>query len=208
MTVTGGHASWGLASNGELYLWNLVREEAFRLARSSRGEFYAVRVRFLPQALEWEPSTSRKGVYAMQPNRLVMIGLYVVMVMSVGAALAEAFTCPTTTTCTVTATYGEPKVNANGTTLDDLKETTLLLSVNGVASTPVITPATALTGGGVITKTVTVTAPSCKSSKVDGTAVAIDLVGSPSASATTSILLDRTKDAGCEPGIVTPFTLN
>lgn len=122
--------------------------------------------------------------------------------------LSEAFTCANTTTCTVTATYTEPKVNANGTSIDDLKETVLTLSVNGTAATPIVTPATAPTGGGIITKTATVAAPSCKSTKVDGTAAAIDTVGAPSVSTPATLTVDRTKDAGCEPGPTTNFTLN
>lgn len=121
--------------------------------------------------------------------------------------LADAFTCANTTSCTVTATYTEPKVNANGTPIDDLKETVLILSVNGTASNPLVTPATSTTGGGVITKTATVAAPSCKSTKVDGTAAAIDTVNAPSVSTPATLTIDRTKDAGCEPVPATNFTL-
>lgn len=139
-------------------------------------------------------------------KRLTPVAMLVGLVLF--PVLVEAFTCPNTTTCTVAVTYGEPKVNANGTPIDDLKETVVTLSVNGVAATPMVTPATAATGGGMITKSATVAAPSCKSSKVDGAATAIDTVGNVGTSANTSLTLDRTKDVGCEPGPVTPFTLN
>lgn len=121
---------------------------------------------------------------------------------------AEAFTCPTPTTCTVTLSYKEPVTSANGLALDDLQSTTIKGTVNGTALTPVSTPATAVIGGGSITKTVTVTAPACKSTATAWSASAMDLAGNVGAEVSTTLAINRTGEAGCEPGPVTNFTVN
>lgn len=67
--------TWGLASKGELYLWNLTRRHAVRLSQQQerRGEFYPVVVRFFPQAIEWEPVRNHAGGF--QVTRLTFDAL-------------------------------------------------------------------------------------------------------------------------------------
>jgi hypothetical protein len=121
---------------------------------------------------------------------------------------AESFTCPTATTCTVTSSYKEPLVNANGSTIDDLKQTTLKLTVNGVAQAPIVTPASAATGGGTITKTSTVPAQACRNTVVSGVANAEDTFALVGPDATTTLTITRSAETGCEPGPTTNFTIN
>jgi hypothetical protein len=60
---------------------------------------------------------------------------------------------------TVTFTYTEPTQNQAGNPITNLKETTVYFSQNGGAEQIVKAPASALTGGGVITKVVTIASP-------------------------------------------------
>ena len=135
-------------------------------------------------------------------------GLFVVLMMGGFAGRAEAFTCATATTCTVVTSYKEPLVSANGATIDDLKQTTVILTVGGVAHAPIVTPASAATGGGSVTKSVTVTAPNCTVTTVAVVARAEDTFSAIGPDATASLDINRGKEAGCEPGPVTNFTIN
>ena len=133
---------------------------------------------------------------------------FVVLMVLPAPDLVQAFTCPNATTCSASTSYKEPTTNANGTAIDALKQTILTPSVNGVAQTPIVTPATAATGGGTISKTLTINAPACKTTAVTGVVVAEDTASVKGAGATASLSINRSAESGCEPDEVTNFTIN
>ena len=67
------------------------------------------------------------------------------------AVTSEAVTAVQAGKSSLEISYVEPTTSADGSPLDDLQYTTVQLSVDGVDQGSVNIPATALTGGGVIT---------------------------------------------------------
>ena len=120
---------------------------------------------------------------------------------------AEA-ACTTPTTCSISVNYKEPSTSANVAAIDDLKQTNIKLTVGGVSMAPIVVPATAPTGGGLIAKVVIVPAPACRSTVVAGLVNAEDTFSLVGADVAASLTLDRSKDSGCEPGAVSNFTMN
>ena len=73
------------------------------------------------------------------------------------AVTSEAVTAVQAGKSSLEISYVEPTTSADGSPLDDLQYTTVQLSVDGVDQGSVNIPATALTGGGAVSHTYSVT---------------------------------------------------
>jgi len=111
--------------------------------------------------------------------KVVLLVVWMVM-LSIGAVNAA----------TVQVTYDEPTLDGSGAALNDLKETVIFWKQDNGIETAITVPATAVTGGGKIVRTLTVAdPPPCGKTTVSVTVDAVDLSSqrSPKAGPVTSV---------------------
>jgi hypothetical protein len=116
---------------------------------------------------------------------LVLVGLGLLWISA-----AHAFTC-TPTSCTFTITYTEPTTNTAGGS-PQLTSTTAFWTVSpGGAEKSIVTPATSLNGGGLITKLVTEAILPGQSVSVAASALATNPAGNSTRATTTPLAINR-----------------
>jgi hypothetical protein len=118
---------------------------------------------------------------------LIVLGLVLGLVSGSSAFIA------TPTATEVTVEYDEPVTNADGTPLQDLKETRIYYQMGSAAPTLAVTvPATALTGGGHIVQKVAVPVGPNQEADVVFWATAVDTSGNESVrSSSVTVRIDR-----------------
>jgi len=118
----------------------------------------------------------------------VMAVMVAVFLLS-GAAMAA----------TVTVTYTEPSQTVGGSPITNLKETAIFWKQDAKAEVKLVVPATKATGGGAITRTITVADPPvCGLTTITATATATDTAGNESVrSAPVSTTRDNSKTPAC-----------
>lgn len=80
----------------------------------------------------------------------------------------------------VTVTYQEPTTSADGAPLSDLSHTTIYHNFGGPKVEAARVPATAPTGGGTITQTITIPVPESREADIEIWATATDISGNES----------------------------
>ncbi len=115
------------------------------------------------------------------------------------ASLAEAApTCdPLANTCSATGKWTEPSLQKNGQPLTTLQKTTLKWSVEGVAQPNKDVPASAPSGGGTVTATVTVSVTACSKKTITGSITATNAIGESVPLPVPDLTMDRTAETPC-----------
>lgn len=126
---------------------------------------------------------------------------FITLFGALGILHAAPFTCDdAANTCTYLATATEPTKKISGAPLDNYKQTNLKAAVNGGTFAVTVKPATALTGGGVVTQNFSFVTSACNITtftvKASGTNT-LNIEGPDTAPVT--VTRDRSLDPTCAP---------
>ena len=138
-------------------------------------------------------------------TRRVLIGALVTFVIaligSFARVIGKPFICDdAANTCTYKATASEPTKTAGGAALINYKQTNLKTSLNGGAFATVVVPATALVGGGVISRDFTFATVNCVVTSLTVKASGSNTLNAEGPeTAPITVTRDRTQDPTCAP---------